>query len=156
MIFSSYLLFKFLHVVGAILWVGGISTLTMLYVQLGRLQDRSALTTLLQTSGFAGRVIVGPAAAITLIAGIATAVTAGFDFGMLWITWGFMGILLSIILGATLIRRTTNGIAQVVAATAMPDSTKLRALQSRLTGLNLLNLLILLSTVGAMVFKPML
>ena len=154
MIFSSYLLFKFLHVVGAILWVGGFSTLTILYLQLGRIQERSTLTSLLQMSGFAGRALVGPAAALTLIAGIATAVTAGFDFDRLWITWGFMGILLSIVLGATLIRRTTNGIAQVVAATVTPDSSKLRALQGRLTGLNLLNLLILLSTVGAMVFKP--
>jgi len=85
-IFSTYLLFKFLHVVGAILWVGGISTLTVLYLQLGRVEERTTLASPLKTSSVAGRVIVGPAAAITLIAGIAATVTAGFDFGMLWIT----------------------------------------------------------------------
>lgn len=153
MIISSYLLLKFLHVIGAILWVGGISTLTILYSQLGRAQESTTLTTLLRVSGFAGRVIVGPAAAITLIAGIATAVIAGFDFGMLWITWGFMGILLSILLGATLIRSTTAGIAQVATAASL-DTRRLQALQGRLAGLNVLNLLILLSTVGAMVIKP--
>ncbi len=64
-----------------------------------------------------------------------------------------MGILLSILLGATLIRSMTTRIDQLVAATTL-DGSKLRALQRRLTGLNLLNLLILLSTVGAMIFKP--
>jgi len=51
-------LFKFLHVVGAILWVGGISTLTILYLQLSRVAERTALASLLQTSSVAGRIIV--------------------------------------------------------------------------------------------------
>jgi len=51
-------LFKFLHVIGAILWVGGINTLTILYLQLSRVAERTALASLLQTSSVAGRIIV--------------------------------------------------------------------------------------------------
>jgi len=80
-----------------------------------------------------------------------------FDFGMLWLTWGFVGIIASIALGATLIRRTTAA-TNTIETTDNVDNAegmeRLRALRQRLTGLNLLNLLILLSTVGAMVLKP--
>jgi hypothetical protein len=41
-----------------------------------------------------------------------------------------------------------------IAATPGADGVRLNALQARLSLLNLVNLLILLSTVGAMVFKP--
>jgi uncharacterized membrane protein len=151
--FSTYALFKFLHIVGAILWIGGISTLTVVYARLARSQDRSAVAALAQLARFAGQALVGPAAAVTLLAGIATAATAGFDFGLLWITWGFAGILASIALGASLIRRTTAEMGQLATAAA-PIEGRLSTLQGRLTLLNLLNLAILLSTVWAMVFKP--
>lgn len=155
---STYTLFKFLHVVGAILWVGGISTLTVLYLQVTRVQDWPTIGALLRASAVTGRALVGPAAALTLVAGIATGATGGLDFGMLWLTWGFVGILASIALGATLIRRTTTAMDRIVADATSGNSTtekgQLRALQQRLTRLNLLNLLILLSTVGAMVLKP--
>jgi uncharacterized membrane protein len=150
---SMYTLFKFLHVVGAIVWIGGISTLTVLYAQLARTQERSTVAALAQVAGSAGQLLVGPAAAVTLLAGIATAATAGFDFGMLWITWGFAGVLASVALGAGLIRRTTAEMGQLV-TTAAPVDGRLQMLQGRLTLLNLLNLAILLSTVWAMVVKP--
>jgi uncharacterized membrane protein len=153
--FTTYSLFKFLHVVGAIGWVGGVSLLTVIYTRLTRAQERSVVAALAQVSGFAGGAVVGPAAALTLIFGIATAANAGFDFGMLWITWGFTGILLSIALGAIFIRRVIAEIGKL-ATTAEPNDPRLRAFQGRLTLLNLVNLLILFSTVWAMVAKPML
>jgi uncharacterized membrane protein len=151
--FSTYALFKFLHIVGAIVWIGGITILTLIYTRLTRTQERSAVAALAQVSSFAGQAIVGPAAALTLIFGIVTAATAGFEFSMLWITWGFAGIIASIALGASLIRRVVAEIGKLATA-AEPHDPRLRALQGRLTLLNLVNLLILLSTVGAMVFKP--
>ena len=150
---STYTLLKFLHIVAAIVWIGGVCTLTVLYTRLTRLQDRRAIAAVAQVSGFAGQVVVGPAMALTLIAGMTTASTAGFSFGALWITWGFSAVIVSIALGAIFIRRTT---AQIVtlAATAEPTDQRMNGLQGRLTLFNLLNLAILLSTVWVMVAKP--
>jgi uncharacterized membrane protein len=151
--FTIYTLFKFLHVASVIVWLGGISTLTVLNMRLAREQDRSVLLAMLKQSDFYGKAIIGPTMALTLIAGIATAANVGMNFGSLWITWGFLAIFASIALGATLIR-SVNGKLGKLALVAEPGEPRLRALQRQLGTLNLINLLLLLSAVGAMVFKP--
>jgi uncharacterized membrane protein len=149
----DYNLFKFLHVAGAIVWVGGVITLTTLNVRLAHEAD-GAQAALARASGALGRVLVGPAAALTLIAGIVTTAVGGIDMGALWISWGFTGIVVSIALGATVIRRTTAALEAALAGNPGATPERVAALRSRLTGWNLLNLVVLLSVVGAMVFKP--
>jgi uncharacterized membrane protein len=151
--FTLFTLFKFLHVLSVIVWIGGVLTFTVLNLRLTLEQDRGVLAALQRQSNFFGRAVIGPAAALTLIAGIVTAVSAGFDFGALWITWGFVAILISLILGATLIRMTNNNLGALVTSAGSSDVT-VHAAQQRLALLNLLNLLLLISAVAAMVLKP--
>jgi uncharacterized membrane protein len=153
MMANFFTLFKFVHVTAAIFWIGGVAALAVLNARLAREEDRVALAVLLRQANFIGRAILGPAAALTLIAGIATAASVGFDFGALWITWGFVGVFGSMILGGTFIRRATARLGELVSA-ADPGNPRLGALQRRLATLNLINVLLLLSTVGAMIFKP--
>jgi uncharacterized membrane protein len=150
---SLYSTLKFLHVVAAIIWVGGVITLTVVNMRLARTRNGDALAALSSVGAFYGRAVAGPAAAVTLLAGIATAVSAGFRMNSLWIIWGFAAILLSVALGATLIRGTTQRLG---ALAAMPDGdrTGIAALQGRLIALSGLNILLLLSAVWAMVAKP--
>jgi uncharacterized membrane protein len=155
MMYTIYNLFKFLHVAAAILWIGGVCTLSLINLRLARKQDRTALASLSRQSGFYGRAIIAPAAAVTLIAGIVMVASSGLNFGALWITWGFAGLFGSIALGAAFIRRVTEALVELAPAAA-PADPQVIALQRRLATLNLINLLILLSTVGAMVFKPIL
>ena len=152
---SMFTFFKFLHVAAVILWIGGVCTLTLLNLRLTSEQDRGVLAALHRQADFYGKTGIGAAAALTLIAGIVTTASAGFDFGALWITWGFTAILASFVLGASLIRMTNNRLGQLATSTGN-SALSLRSAQQRLAWLNLLNLLLLLSAVGAMVFKPML
>jgi len=64
-----------------------------------------------------------------------------------------VAILLSIGLGATLTRSTTQRLG-ALAATPNSDRAHIAALQSRLRMLSALNILLLLSAVWAMVSKP--
>ncbi len=107
--FSIYTLFKFIHVAAVIIWIGGVLALTVINARLAGEKEQVALLSLSRLSNFYGKVVIGPAAIITLIAGIAT---------------------------------------------AAPKDSRVRALQGRLTTLNMINLLLLFSVVGAMVFKP--
>ena len=151
--FSIYILFKFIHIAAVIIWIGGVSALTVINARLAGEKEQGALLSLSRLSNFYGKVVIGPAAIITLIAGIATAANVGMDFGALWITWGFIGILGHFVLGIGFIRRATAKLNEL-APTAAPNDPRIHALQGRLTSLNVINLLLLFSVVAAMVFKP--
>jgi uncharacterized membrane protein len=147
-----FLVFKYVHVVAAIVWVGGVIALTILNMRLARTRSREGLAALTSAGGFFGQAVMGPAAGLTLLAGIATSLSAGFQMNSLWIIWGFAAILLSIALGATLIRITIQRLGALAASQG--DSAQIAALQGRLVALNGLNILLLLSAVWAMVAKP--
>lgn len=147
-----YTLFKFLHVAGAIVWVGGVITLTVLNARLAAGGDGAGQAAAARASDALGRIMVGPAALLTLVAGV-TAAGIGGSMGALWTTYGFAGILVSMGLGSTVIRRTTTALQTALAEPAAAGAN-LAALRARLTGLNLFNVFVLLSVVAAMVFKP--
>jgi uncharacterized membrane protein len=84
----TYNLFKFLHVAGVIVWLGSVTTLTLLNARLARdSANGDGAAALARVTGAFGRTVVGPAAGLTLIAGIVTAIVGGLEMGALWITW---------------------------------------------------------------------
>lgn len=149
---TLYTLFKFLHIVGVIGWIGGIVSFTLLNARIARESNEAVLTELTRLMRLNGMVVIGPSSGVALITGIAMITLFGFGTP-LWVMWGFVVIVLSVALGATMIRRTAEQVREWAAATTHNDS-RLTALQRQLTTLNLINLLLLLSAVWAMVAKP--
>jgi hypothetical protein len=155
-----YNLFKFLHIVSATIWIGGTFTLIVLNTRLARSGNRAVMEPLARQAEFFGRAVLGPAMGGTLLAGMITAGLMGVRFTTLWILWGFAGVFGSLILGTFFIRRATLQIGRLAAqpppAEGLIPATgaNLAAAQRRLAALNWLNLLLLLSVVMAMVFKP--
>jgi uncharacterized membrane protein len=151
----AYNLLKFLHVASVIVWLGSVTTLTMLNARLVRESAAGAGQAMLaRQSAFLGRAVVGPAAGLTLVAGVAAAVVGGLDMGALWLTWGFLGLIISMALGMTAIRRTTASLETALVGNPGAVPAEVTTLRGRLTTLNLINLLVLVSVVAAMVFKP--
>jgi uncharacterized membrane protein len=144
---------KFLHIVAAITWVGGVITMTLLNARLASTRNSAAMAALSSVGGFLGQRVFGPAAALTLLAGLATALYAGFPMRSLWIIWGFLVILISFGMTATVTRSTTRRLG-ALAATPNSDAAQTAALQRRLWILTALNILLLLSAVWVMVSKP--
>jgi uncharacterized membrane protein len=149
---TIYDLFMFLHIVGAIVWIGGVVAVSIISARVAREQDPTALAAIASQGRFYGMAIIGPAVGLTLIAGIVMIAVAGLGVP-LWVIWGFVAMIVSMALGGTLIRRATDELSQVAAA-AQPSEQRLSAAQQRLTTLNTINVLVLLSAVWAMVFKP--
>jgi uncharacterized membrane protein len=149
---TVYTLLKFLHIVGAIGWIGGLVTFTLLSARIAREQNQAVLEALTRLMRINGMTIIGPASGLTLIAGIVMIAVSGLGVP-LWVIWGFTAIIVSVVLGVALIGRTSKELREVAAA-AKPDEPRLSVLQRRLVVLNTLNVLVLLSAVGAMVFKP--
>lgn len=150
--FNWYALFKFLHVGAAIVWVGGLITLTLLNARLATERDPAAAALLGRHAGFFGQRVFGPAAMVTLFAGIGTMVT--MRLGMtLWLTWGLVGLFGSIALGAVVGRRAGLALAKLSSAPDA-DPVEVERARRRVMLVNLANVLLLVSTVWAMVFKP--
>jgi uncharacterized membrane protein len=146
-------LFRFLHVLAVIVWVGGVLTVNVLQVLTGRGHDRAAQGSLLRLSDLYGRAVIAPAAAFTLITGLVRVEQINVGYGTLWVAWGIAAVALSLALGATLIR-ATNAELRRLTADAPLDDPRWPALQRRAAALYGINLLLLLSAVWAMEFKP--
>src|SRR6266545_2760985 len=65
-------LLKFLHVLAVIVWVGGVLTVNVMQVLVGRGDDRAAQAALLRLGDLYGRAVIAPAAAPTLLRRAAT------------------------------------------------------------------------------------
>ena len=146
-----YLLFKFIHVLAAMVWVGGVLSFAFLNFRLIRGGDPGMIQSVAAAGRTVGMLLIGPSAALTLLTGIAAVVSGHLSFGSLWVSWGFVAVVLSLALGASLIRITTE---KLVAAATAGDAGPMAQQQRKLALWNAMNLLLLISTVGMMVFKP--
>lgn len=142
-------LFKFLHVLSVIVWVGGVFTVNVLQVLVGRGSDHAAQASLLRLSDLYGRAVIAPAAALTLLTGVVRVEQIGVGYGTFWVAWGIAAIVASIALGATMIRATNAALRRLAA-----DDPRWPTLLRRATILYAVNLLLLLSALWAMEFKP--
>jgi putative copper export protein len=147
-------LVHFLHLLAAIVWLGGVVALNILQLQVGRGPDRAALGPVLRRSDLYGRAVIAPAGAMTLLTGILLVIQDDqVSWSDLWVWWGIAGMVVSLGLGATLIRANNAGLRRL---TAQPryDDRQVSAGQRRAAVLYAINLLVLLSVVWAMVFQP--
>jgi putative copper export protein len=146
-------LFKFLHVLSVVVWLGGVLTVNVLQVLVGRGRERSGQASLLRLSDLYGRAVIGPAAGLTLVTGFVRVVQIDVSLGTFWVVWGLVAIAASIALGVSLIRATVVRLGRLVEDAAFDDPLW-PALRRRLATLYGINLLVLLSALWAMEFKP--
>jgi uncharacterized membrane protein len=149
---ALYLTLKFVHVAAVIVWLGGLLALGVVTARMARGGDTAGFAALRRQSQFFGQSIVAPASLVTLLAGGVMVARAGFGFTSLWVVWGVVGIVASLLLGAFPIRRTGEAVDAL--ASDVPDDPHLIGLQNRLAVLSAVNLVLLASVVWAMVFKP--
>src|SRR6185503_12364123 len=92
-----YGILKVLHVLSAIVWMGGGVALTVVLLRLLQSRDRATLGAVVpQVARFMASV-GGPASGLLLLSGIAMVLAGHMSFKALWISLGFGGI---IVLGA--------------------------------------------------------
>lgn len=146
-------LFHFLHQLSAVVWLGGVLAVNVLQVRLGSRQDRAAQASLLRQTDLYGRAVIAPAATVALLTGLVLVAQMDLALSDLWVAWGLAGLLLSLALGATLIRATNAELRRLAADPGL-DTPRWPAMQRRVATVYGINLLLLLSVLWAMVFKP--
>jgi hypothetical protein len=100
-----------------------------------------------------GRAVIAPAAAVTLISGLVLVAETDVAWSTLWAAWSLVGLVLSLALGADADPRDQR---RATAARRHPThDTAWRLVQERRAAtLSAINLLLLLSLLWAMIFKP--
>jgi uncharacterized membrane protein len=149
---TLYLPLKFLHIVAASVWVGGLVTSIVLQARLARESDPRVVEAMARQDQRIGMRVLGPSAGLTLITGGAAMAVAGFGF-VTWIVWGLAAIAGAMAIGATVMRRTVNELVERVVTDGGKDSS-VAALKRRLSIVQGVLIVILLSAMWAMVFKP--
>lgn len=151
---TRFELFKFVHLIGAIAWVGGGIGLLILHRRLVGARETEALLAFNRQSQALGNRLFAPAFVLTLGSGIAMVATeSAFGFTDLWILIGFGGIVASgtaeLAIGQPAGKRFTAAVEDFGS-----DSPQALAAASRTTLGATLDLLALLIVVFAMVAKP--
>jgi uncharacterized membrane protein len=153
MVLNVYGVLKFLHVLSVLVWVGGVTALSVVTWQLRRERNREVLAALLKQASAFGQRIAGPASFIVLLTGPMMVGMAHIGFGTFWVLWGFAGLTAHFWIGATVLRRRTSALLQLASAGSADDAALLVAAR-KLWSAQLIYLAIMAAVVAAMVLKP--
>jgi uncharacterized membrane protein len=151
---ESYELWKFLHVVAAIVWLGAGVTLYLQFSYLGMRRDSEGLLKMTLMAEWMGPRVFAPASIATLVSGIIMVVTTdGLEFSEPFITIGFAGVIASLILGMGF---TESRAKQYVALAEAEghDAPGLEPIGREIGRFSLIDLVVLFFVVWAMVVKP--
>jgi len=142
----------FVHVLMAIVWVGGNIHLQIIGARLTAANDPIQLAGFSKQAEWIGMRVLTPAAVLIVIAGVFM-VLDQWDFEQLWIIIGIAGFLYSFINGATLLGPLSGKTAKLIEERGAEDAqvqTNIR----RLFLYGRIELVILIVVVWAMTMKP--
>jgi uncharacterized membrane protein len=147
-----YELLLAVHILCAVIWVGGGVTMHIF----GRLATRKGPERQLEftkDSIAIGNRLYAPLSVIVLIAGVLLVEEVGYSYGDVWISIGFLGFLTSFVIGVGYYARAGRRYEQVAAGEG-PGSPAAEAIYRRTATVNTFELSVLLLVVIVMAWKP--
>lgn len=144
-------IFTFLHILFAVVWVGGG---VMLQILLWRAKKAGpeAMGTFNAMAEWTSNAVFMPSSFLTLAFGIATVIAGGYDWAATWISIGFVGFLLSGVIGMAILGPTAKKMKAVVAERGPSDPVATH-LARRMDLFGRIDLVILIVVVFVMVTK---
>jgi len=147
-----YELVKYVHILCAVVWVGGAFYAQLLAVRMSRSSDPAELPSLGRHIEFLGTRVFLPASILLFIAG-AILTAQRWEFQQAWISIAIVLWLISALVGSIYLGPRSKRVAQLFEAEG-PTSTAGRALLNRLFVVSRLELVSFLVIIALMVAKP--
>lgn len=146
-----YSFFKFLHVIAAIVWLGGGFTMVLVSMLADRAGDHETLMVLLKTTAKLGVRLFMPTSLATLVFGL---IMAAFwtGFSDLWIVIGLVGYAAAFLTGILVLKPSSEKIAAMLAADGITPAAV--ALGRRTLRFGKFDYVIMTVVVADMVLKP--
>lgn len=149
---SIYSVLLFVHVVCAVIWVGGAFALQLLAFLVSRTGDQLELARLMRYFELIGSRVFVPVATLLFVAGAAMTLQA-WSFGKAWIAVSVALWVLSAVAGAVYLGPRAKRVGELFNAEG-PSSEAGRALMNRLFLVSRLELVSFAIIIALMVFKP--
>jgi uncharacterized membrane protein len=142
----------FLHIVAAMVWVGGLVALTAFGTYAVRRGDREAVARFVGSLRVVGPFALAPASALVLLLGIWMVIdSSDWDFGQTWVWLSLALLAAAVLVGAVFLSR--SALAAERAVTAGDHARALDQLRRWSWGVRVILLLLIVAT-WDMVFKP--
>jgi uncharacterized membrane protein len=148
-----YALFKLVHVVGAVIWVGGGLTLTILAMRAERSSDSGEMATIARQAAFVGERVFAPVGMLVFLMGIAMVINLHWGWGTTWIVIGLVGYVITFLTGLLVLGPLAKRIGQLIEAKG-PDAPETQAAIQRILLLARVDIGVLLLVVADMILKP--
>jgi uncharacterized membrane protein len=142
----------FAHIVGAMIWIGGLVALATFGIRARRSGDRDTVTRFVGGLRVIGPTILAPSAGLVVVFGLAMVFdSSAWDFGQTWVQLALGLLIAAVVVGAAYLSRV--GMSAERAVQAGDHAAAARQLQLWSWGIGAILLLLLVAT-WDMVFKP--
>jgi uncharacterized membrane protein len=148
-----YELYLAVHILCAVLWVGGGVSVHILGRWVAREGDPVRMVAFNRDAVKLGNVFYAPLALVLIVAGVLLVEEVGYSYGDLWITLGFLGWIFSLALGLGFYPQQSRRIDAAVAAGG-PASADAQAGIRRVLLFNSIEITVLVLVVIDMAIKP--
>jgi uncharacterized membrane protein len=155
LVVNTYSSLKFVHVVSAVVWVGGACTVQALAIRISATGDGARMATFAKDAEFVGNRIFLPSSVILVVSGIFTIreSSGAWSYGQTWVQIGLAMIIVSIAIGAGFIGPEAGRIARAIERDGI-ESPDARQHISRILLVSRFELVLLFLVIFDMVVKP--
>jgi uncharacterized membrane protein len=151
---TLYEVLLFVHIVAAIVWVGGAALINVLTTRAARSDDAHYAAVITREVGLVGQRVIAPSTLVLLGMGLwIVGVSEAWTIGQLWIILALVGFGLTFLAGILFFGPEAARIATGIEERGPGDPDVARRIR-RITSLSRLDLLLLVLIVADMVFKP--
>lgn len=150
---SSYELLLFVHVLAAVVWIGGALSLQVLAIRAERSPDGGRVANIATEAEWVGSRIFLPASIVLLLAGIGLTLEGDWGFTTLWVLLGLIAYGLSALSGSLFLGPESGRIGKMIAEVG-PQDPEVIARIKRIFLVSRIELVVLLFIVFDMTVKP--
>ena len=151
--FSGYTVLLAVHILAAVLWVGGGATMHAFGRFAEKSGDRNRMNQFSIDAAFIGPRFYAPLSILLLAVGIPLVDKAGYEMSDMWVSIGFTGWIISFLIGILYYSRADKRRAAIVESEGV-ESEAFLAGYHQVARVNIIELTILLLVVIDMAIKP--
>ncbi|MGZ4152700.1 MAG: DUF2269 family protein [Actinomycetota bacterium] len=148
-----YALFKAVHVLFAVIWVGGGVSIMIHAIRAQTMNDSGGIVTVAKQAAFMGEKVFAPVGLVTFLMGIAMMINTSWGWGHFWIVAGLIGYASTFIVGIAILSPMAKKVDESAEKNG-PTHPETLALIQRILLIARFDVAVLMLVVLDMVTKP--